>query len=267
MTEVVDWLGRQHAAVLFLAILSVTLFLAFVFAWVAERVFDEESRGLTSGTVTTAVGVVAAIYAVIVAFVIVNEWAAFADAQSTVSSESAALASVYSSASVLPEPGRGEIQRAVLAYDRTVVCAELPLLTTHDGPAPQSVTALRALYATVAANPSDSAFYGSTVDNLNDVVTARRERINAAVSPLPNLLLVVIAVISLALLVTIAALDTKHRRWHYLITAIVGVIVALNLTLVISLNRPFAGAAQVSDSAYREGVPAAVLNCATHTGS
>ena len=76
---------------------------------------------------------------------------------------------------------------------------------------------------------------------------------------------VVIAVISVALLATIAALDTKHRRWHYLITAIVGVIVALNLTLVISLDRPFAGAAKVSDSAYREGVPTAVLNCATRT--
>jgi hypothetical protein len=267
MTDVVEWLARQHAAALFLTILAVTLLIAFVFAWVAERVFDEEARGLTSGSVTTAVGVVAAIYAVIVAFVIVNEWAAFADAQTTVSSESAALASVYSSASVLPEPGRGEIQRAVLAYDRTVVCAELPLLATHEGPSPKSVAALRALYATVAANPSDSAFYGSTVDNLNDVVTARRERINAAVSPLPNLLLVVIAVLSIALLATIAALDTKHRRWHYLITAIVGVIVALNLTLVISLDRPFAGAAQVSDEPYREGVPAAVLNCSIRTGA
>ena len=265
MTEVVDWLARQHAAVLFLAILTVTLVVAFLFAWVAERVFDDEARGLTNGTVTTAVGVVAAIYAVLVAFVIVNEWAAFADAQSTVSSESAALASVYGSASVLPEPGKTEIQHAVLTYDRTVVCAELPRLATHDGPSLQSVAALHALYAAVADNPSDSAFYGSTVDNLDALVSARRERINAAVSPLPNLLLVVIAVISVALLATIAALDTKHRRWHYLITAIVGVIVALNLTLVISLDRPFAGAAKVSDSAYREGVPTAVLNCATRT--
>jgi len=267
MTDVVDWLARQHAAVLFLVILAVTLLVAFVFAWVAERVFDEESRGLTSGTITTAVGVVAGIYAVIVAFVIVNEWSAFADAQTTVSTESAALVSVYSSASVLPEPGRTDIQRAVLAYDRTVVCAELPRLSTHDGPSPESVTALHTLYATVAANPSNSEFYSSTVDNLSAVVSARRQRINAAVSPLPNLLLVVIAVISVALLATIGALDTKHRRWHYLITAIVGIIVALNLTLVISLDRPFAGAAKVSDSAYREGVPAAVLDCSTRNPS
>ncbi|MFN8028002.1 MAG: hypothetical protein U0W40_17045 [Acidimicrobiia bacterium] len=261
MTSIVDWLARQHAFVLFLVILLLILVIAAVFVFVAERVFDEDARGRTSGSVTTAVGVVAAIYAVIVAFVIVNEWAAFADAQTTVSDESAALVAVYSSASVLPEPGRTEIQKAVIAYDRSVVCFELPRLATHDGPAPESVAALHHLYETVAANPADSPFYGNVVSSLDDLVTARRERINAAVSPLPNLLLVVIVVISLALLATIAALDTRHRRWHYLITAIVGLIVALNLTLVISLDRPFSGAAKVSDAPYREGVLDSLLNC------
>jgi len=265
MTEVVDWLARRHAALLFLSIFLVVIVVTVVFVVVAERVFDEESRERTSSSVTTAVGVIAAIYAVIVAFVIVNEWAAFADAQSTVSHESAALVSVYSSASVLSEPGRTEIQRAVIDYDRSVVCFELPRLATHDGPAPKSVAALHQLYQTVAANPSDSPFYGNVVSSLDDLVTARRERINAAVSPLPNLLLVVIVVISLALLATIAALDTKHRRWHYLITGVVAVIVALNLTLVISLDRPFAGAARVSDAPYREGVLDALLNCSTRS--
>ena len=113
----------------------------------------------------------------------------------------------------------------------------------------------------MASHPTDSAFYGNVVSSLDDLVTARRERINDAVSPLPSLLLVVILVISLALLDTIAALDTKHRRWHYLITAILALILALNLTLVISLHRPFAGSARVTDAPYREGVLDELLSC------
>jgi len=267
MTTVVDWLSRQHAALLFLIILAGTTVVALACAWGAERLFDDDSRGRTSGTVTAAVGVVAAVYAVLVAFVIVNEWAAFSAAQAKASDESAALASVYASASVLPPPGSGEIQRAVLAYDRTLVCTEIPRLATHDGPSAASVAALYKLYGTVAAHPSDSAFYGNVVSGLNDVVSARRGRINSAVAALPDLLLVVITVTSVGLLAVVAALDTKHKRWHYAITGAMAVIIALNLTLVISLDRPFAGAAKVSDSPYREGIPAAVLKCSTGAGA
>jgi Protein of unknown function (DUF4239) len=264
VTTFIDWLARQHAGLLFLGLLLATLLVGLGCARLAEWLLDDEARGLTSGSITTAVGVIAALYAVMVAFVIVNEWSAFADAQSHVSDESAALVATYTSAGALPEPGRTAIQRSVLAYDRTLVCNELPSLATNEGPSPASIAALRAMFATVAAHPSDSAFYSNVVSELDDVATARRSRINSAVSPLPNLLLIVIVVTSGALLATVSMLDTRHRRWHYAITGALAVIIALNLTLIISLDRPFAGAARVSDSPYREGVPASVLACPSH---
>ena len=56
-------------------------------------------------------------------------------------------------------------------------------------------------------------------------------------------------------------LDTQHRRWHLILTTALTILVALNLALVISLDRPFAGAATVSDAPLREGVPSALLRC------
>jgi hypothetical protein len=260
---VVDWLAERPAGVLFVGLLLVSLVLALGFTWLAERAFDADARGRTSGSVTTAVGVIAGLYAVLVAFVIVNQWQAFADAQSKTSDESAALAATYASASPLGEPARTQIQGAVLRYVNTVVCDEFPHLQKHTDPDPRAVTALFALYGVVARNSTaqPAAFYSNIVSELNNVVTARRSRINAAASRLPNLLLAVIVVTSIALIATISALDTRHRRWHFAITAVLTVIVALNLTLILSLDRPFAGAAKVSDDPFREGVPAAALVC------
>ncbi len=80
-------------------------------------------------------------------------------------------------------------------------------------------------------------------------------------APLPDLLLIVIAITSLGLIAAVSALDTQHRRWHLVFTVALTFIVALNLALVISLDRPFDGAAKVSDAPMREGVPAADLRC------
>ena len=57
-------------------------------------------------SVATVVGVVAGLYAVLVAFVIVNEWEAYVTAQTQVSDESAALTTAYENSSVLSQPSR-----------------------------------------------------------------------------------------------------------------------------------------------------------------
>ena len=86
------------------------------------------------------VGVIAGLYAVLIAFVIVNEWQAFNDAQSHISDESATLASASFNTGALSEPGRAQIQRSIVDYDRSVVCDEIPYLTTHQGPSARDTT-------------------------------------------------------------------------------------------------------------------------------
>jgi hypothetical protein len=260
---VVNWLATRPAIVLFVGLAVVMLAVSVLFTLLAERVFDSEARRLTGSSVTTLVGVVAALYAVLVAFVIVNEWQAFSQAEAETANEAAALTSAYANATTLPEPGRSAIEAALLRYDRAIVCDELPRLATHDAPSPTSRQAALALYATTARYEpvKQSAFYDSLVHSLSDATTARRQRLASAVSPLPNLLVIVIVITSVALIATVSALDTRHRRWHAAITIALSLVVALNLTLIFALDRPFAGAAKVSDAPYREGVPASALLC------
>jgi uncharacterized membrane protein len=260
----IDWLVRLPTIVLFLGLMVVGLLVAVALTRASERAFSEEARTRTGTSVATVVGVIAGLYAVLIAFVIVNEWQAFNDAQSQVSSESASLSATYISAGVLPPASRAQVQQALLAYDRSVVCVEFPHLGRHDGPAIPTRRALERLAASVArAEPTvqNQAFYASTVKGVYDLTQARRGRINSAESPLPPLLLIVVAITSLALIAAVSALDTQHRRWHTIFTVGLTFIVALNLALVVSLDRPFDGAAKVSDAPLREGVPARDLRC------
>jgi hypothetical protein len=240
LSSLVSWLDDQPIALVLLGLVAVSLGVAIALTHLAERVFEPEARSRTSTSVTTAVGVVAGLYAVLAAFVIVNEWQAFHDAQATISSESAGVADALANASVLSEPGRSQIQQALFDYDRSVVCDEIPYLGTHEEPSPGTERALRNVYATVAqyGSSDNSEFYGNEVDALSDITTARKARINSAMSPIPDLLLVAVLVASLALIGTVTALDTKHRRWHIAITTALCVIVALNFLLIITLDRP-----------------------------
>jgi len=254
--------------VLFLGLMALGLLVAALLSWLATRAIEDDVRTRTSTSVTTVVGVVAGIYAVLVAFVIVNEWQTFNDAQSQISTESAALTTTYYDAGVLGHPYDTRIQQAVIDYDRSVLCAELPSLADHHAPALATRLALQHLYAVTAEAPASvqaSPFYGDAVTQIAAVASARRARINAAATPIPSLLLVVILVTSLALVGVASVLDTKHRRWHLILTTALTILVSLNLALVITLSRPFDGAATVSDAPLREGVPAALLRCGSRS--
>jgi len=250
--------------VLFGVLLLVGCALAAALSWLTSRTVEEDVRSRTSGSVTTVLGVIAALYAVFVAFVIVTEWQTVTDANNDVSDEAAALASAHFDASVLPEPARTDIRTALFEYEKSVVCQEIPHLAGHASPDPRTRAALeRAFEAVAAAEPTakGSAFYTSLVAHISDVAEARRSRVDVASTSVPTVLILVIAVSSLVLIGIASVLDTQHRRWHIALTAAVTAVVVLNLGLVVSLARPFDGAASVSDAPLREGVDPALLAC------
>jgi len=272
MSGIVNWMVDLPTVVLFLLLTLVGFAFTIGLSWLIRRFIEDDVRTKSSTSVTTVVGVIAGLYAVLVTFVIVNEWQTFNDAQAHVSTEASALTAASFDDSVLPEPARTTILNALVAYDRSVVCGEIPYLANHEGPNAPTREALRELYTAVASAPAiaradarSSTFYDDLVGQLAQIAQARHDRINAASSPLPDLLLIVILVTSLALIAVASALDTQHRRWHLVLTTALVILVALNLTLILTLSRPFDGAATVSDSPLREGVPTALLRCDART--
>ena len=111
MESFVNWIVRLPPAVGFLVLMSIGLLVAIGFTLLVERAFRDDLWTRTSTSVATVVGVVAGLYAVLVAFVIVNEWQAYGNAQTQVSNESAALTTASENVSVLSEPARANLLR------------------------------------------------------------------------------------------------------------------------------------------------------------
>lgn len=257
-------LAQLPVGVLFLLLIAVGFVIAAVLSWLSARTIESDVRSRASGSVTTVVGVVAGLYAVLVAFVIVTEWQTLNDANSYVDAEAGALAAVHSAAGTFPDADRVPVQRAVDTYVNRVVCDEVPYLVDHHEPAPEATAALDRLYASVeAVTPTvkDSRFHASAVDQLANVSSARRERISSSSTGLPDELLWVVIATSVVLVAVVSVLDTQHRRWHVALMGAVTLLVALNLALILTLARPYDGAAEVSTAPLTDGVPVAALRC------
>ena len=265
MSGIVNWMVDLPTFVLFLLLALVGFGFTIGLSWLIRRFIEDDVRTKSSTSVTTVVGVIAGSLR---GARDLRDRQRMADVQRRAGPRVGRSGRTHrrrrSTSPCSPEPTRTTIRDALVAYDRSVVCDEIPYLADHQGPNASTREALRKLYEAVATAPPavrEEKFYDNLVGQVAQVARARHDRINAASSPFPDLLLIVILVTSLALIAAASALDTQHRRWHLVLTTALTILVALNLTLILTLSRPFDGAATVSDSPLREGVPSALLSC------
>ena len=255
LSSLVSWLDEQPVVLVLLGLVAVSLGLAIALTHLAERVFEPEARSRTSTSMTTAVGVVAGLYAVLAAFVIVNEWQAFNDAQATISSESAGLADALATRASCPtrpladtaRPLRlrpiGRVRRDPVPRDARGALAANQASTTgplHDRGSERFARPLRVLQP--RGRRTFRHHDGSK--SPDQLCLCRRFRTCCSQQSWSR------AWRSSA---TVSALDTQHRRWHIAITTALTVIVALNFLLIVTLDRPFDGAATVDDALCAKG--------------
>ena len=111
-----------------LVVLVVGLILGAVVlaVWLVRRLLPATREGFDAEVSSQMLGVVAAFFGLLLAFVVVIEYQNFGDAQSSVSQEADALAAIVRDSDALPRPGADRLRRAVGDYVRVVVADEWP---------------------------------------------------------------------------------------------------------------------------------------------
>ena len=104
--------------------------------------------------------------------------------------------------------------------------------------------------------------FSSLFSAISDVASARRQVVDASTQRIPFALLAVIFVAGLVLLGTVSLQDVRHGRAHLIAVIAVALFIALGQALVVSLSRPFSGAATVSSAPLRDGAPPQFTDCA-----
>jgi hypothetical protein len=203
-----------------------------------------------AGYVYAVVGV---IYGVILAQVVVAAWEEYRDARDASASEASAVLNLDRLSRGWPDQERAQLREALTAYARNVIEVEWPAMEAGDfGVARRQtlMTSIWTAYDLIAQSPAGrSANYAASLDQLDNLDDARRNRFVLGESNLPQTMTLTLL---LGGIVTVgfSYLFAIEDSWlHGLITGSLALLVALLLLLEYQLQTPFAGVDAIEPTA------------------
>ena len=225
---------------------------------IVRRRFPELHRHGINDIAGVVIGVLAAVFGIILGFVTVSLYESFTTATQTVQTEATELTQLYEDTRAFPPARAAAVEREVRSYIATVRFVEWDQLAQGDrdpGGGREHVSDLyRVLREYEPDTQSRVAFYGDAISRLNDLVDARRTRIDQATESLPGAFWTMLLVGSMLLISSLYLLGTSNARLHTILVVSVAVITSFNLLIVVALDHPYSGDISVSNEPFDRGL-------------
>jgi hypothetical protein len=194
------------------------------------------------------------IFALILAFVIAAVLDEMSNAESSVASEATTISELVRANDALPEGDQGRLDDSVMAYVHAVANDEWK--TMKDGKAsPRATAALEGMYAEYRlVKPQGAAqteSYSQALDDLHEVGSKRRDRLNIAEADLPTMLRVLVLV-GLVLLLVLEYRPHLKPVAGLVFMGTLAMVVTSAFLLTVVLNYPFAGQVSVSNAPLKQ---------------
>jgi hypothetical protein len=233
-------------AVLVLVVVGAVVGIVLLSVWAVRRWLPVTRDGFDAEVSSQMLGVVASLFGLLLAFVVVIEFQAFSSAGDNVQTEADGLAAIVRDSYAFGEPGGGSIRSSIGDYLHVVVDREWPLMRDgHESPAAWGRIdgVFAAMQAYTPATPSQVAFYDDSVRHLNSVLEARSNRLIAAL----------ILVGSIVILGYATLVGSRSSAFHAIGAGAIAVIVGFSLVVLVSLQFPFSGGLAVDSHPFKEG--------------
>ena len=202
------------------------------------------------------VSILAGIYGIVVAFVIVVLWEDFRSAQQIVSAEANALGQIVQDSNAFGAADRELLTDSVTGYVHAVVEEEWETMSTGRE-SPKAAAALDGLYKAMREvepeTAAASAFHLEATSNVSEVDTSRRERIRLSQRGLPGVLQLLIVGGAILIVGFTYLFDIESLAAHVTMTTGVALLLGFSLLLSLLLQGPFSGDISVKSSVFREG--------------
>jgi hypothetical protein len=225
--------------------------LLFVRRRVLPRLQVGESDSEFTGAMLQSVMV---FYGLAVALIAVSVWQTYADTSKIVSDEATALAAIYRDVSSYPEPARSEMQSELRDYTQYVINEAWPLQQRGQVPRGGVERMNRFQTTLVSFEPtteSQKLLHGETLRAYNEMIKARRLRLDAVHTGLPGVMWSVIiigAFIGLSASFFFKVADARLQGTQVLLLS---VFIGLIIFMILALDRPFRGDLGISADPYR----------------
>ncbi len=193
------------------------------------------------------------LYAILLAFVVIIVWEAASKANDDSQIEANKVSQIYFTARGLPEPQNEQLARLAHDYAATVARQEWRLMreggTSHR--ARVLVARMRVVtHSLTPGTPREEILMTQTLDAINALVDARRERTSAVQSPVPPVMW--IGLIGGAVITIGFTFLYDYTRYlpHFLAVSTMAALVTFMLWLVWEMSSPFDGPTGVGPTAF-----------------
>jgi len=186
--------------------------------------------------------VVGALYAVLMGFVIVDAMQQYQHARQVTEMEANTLANVFTMASRLHEPERTKIQNACRKYIDQVVETEWELMSCGEFCPLSRDRAVDLMQSLVNFTPQDEvekSLYPSLVQESSVFWQNRQSRLLTASNHLPMFEWIVLSLGAVILIVFTFFFGLENVKLQILMTALLGMLVSLNFSLLIFFAFPY----------------------------
>jgi Protein of unknown function (DUF4239) len=249
-------INHSSVAELVVGTIAVTVCLVLFGIWLIRRLVPATREGFDAEVSSQMLGVVASLFGLLLAFVIVIEYQNFGGAQDNVGQEADSLAAITRDSHALTPAQGARVRGAIGTYVPTVVSDEWPQLREGRDSvrASNDVNGIyAALEATTPTSPEATAFFNDAVKQLNTALIARRDRLGTATGGLPSLVLALILVGALVILGYVMLVGSRSFWFHLIGAGAIALVIALSLVTLVDLSYPFSGSLNVSSAPFQTG--------------
>lgn len=260
----IDWMTGLPVVLSFVLAIAFWGLFALAVWWAIELLITKRTSDTNQDNVNRLVTIVTALYAFVLGFVVYQEWNNVSSVRDDLAQAAAALYAVDLSAQDLPGDSGAKVGVAGDRFVSAVLCKEFPELRATGQGSKAAGTALDSLLRSVTSLPPKaqaSPVFGEVIDGVETASQSRRQWLSASATGLPTAILAIIFLVA-AILVTAFIVQSTQERWAQGMTILgLVVFVGLGTGLVISLNKPFAGAATVGTETFVQEAQRRGITC------
>ena len=253
----VDFLYTHPTWIVGLVVIGVWTGLSLAGLSIFHRLVDVEMRHKDTETVGLTYAIVAVVYAVLIAFIVVDVFETFAKGDEIATAEANKLSNLMLDSAGLPTQMGDAVRSNLDQYIDIVVKSEWP--SQQAGKLSEAVfeagwTSLAHLSTRLAvfepATMGQNVNKGEMLHVMNDLIKARRSRILAAGEHLPAVVWQILLLAGGVAVGYTYLFGARSFRIHLAITGLISATIALVFVLIIALDYPFRGEVSVGDEAF-----------------
>lgn len=230
-----------------------TLVLVAALLAVVRRVLPNDPDHPHHDAASAIFSMMGVLLAVILAFVVIVVWEADGNARSQSQVEANAVSRIYFTARALPQPQRDRLMTLAQQYADTVANQEWPLMARGEtSPAARrQVSEMRVTAHQLRPTSGDGEILmASTLEAINELVDARRERTGALASPVSSVMWAGLLLSSAFTLGFTFLFNRASYSLHLMMVGSVALLIVFTLWLIQDMSLPFSGTNAVGPDAF-----------------